>query len=237
MKMKTIVVPLVALMLVTILLMAGLMVMAGCGGGGTNSSPIANAGSNYSVQVGDIVSFSGTGTDADGSIAKYEWDFDGDGIYDWSSGTTGATTHIYGTAGTYVAVFRVTDNEGAVDTDTRTITVSQKTSTVDITGTWSGDWWRSDGGEEGTLIATLTQSASSLSGDMTFTSTTFSYSRDTTVSGSVQGNEVVFGIAIGGNGSTVTIAFEGTLTEDSNQMSGTYSMSTGYTGTWSVTRE
>ena len=59
---------------------------AGCGGGGTpeNSSPVANAGSNHSAQVGDIVSFSGTGTDADGSIVKYEWDFDGDGVYDYS---------------------------------------------------------------------------------------------------------------------------------------------------------
>ena len=62
--------------LVAILLMAGLMVMAGCGGGGTsddgetpNSPPFANAGSNHSAQVGDTVSFLGTGTDADGSIA------------------------------------------------------------------------------------------------------------------------------------------------------------------------
>ena len=115
---------------------------------------------------------------------------------------------------------------------------AQKTSIVaNITGIWSGDWLRSDGGEEGTLIATLTQSGSLLSGDMTFTSTTFSYSRDTTVSGSVEGNEVVFGTAIGGNGSTVTIDYEGTVAEDGDQMSGTYSMSTGWTGTWSVTRE
>jgi hypothetical protein len=69
---------------------------------------------------------------------------------------------------------------------------------------------------------------------MTFTSTTFSYSRDTTVSGSVQGNEVVFGTAIGGDGTTVTIDYEGTVAEDGDQMSGTYSMSTGYTGTWSA---
>jgi hypothetical protein len=111
---------------------------------------------------------------------------------------------------------------------------AQKTGAVDITGTWNGEWWRSDGGEEGTLIATLTQSGSLLSGDMTFTSTTFSYSRDTTVSGSVQGNEVVFGTAIGGNGTTVTIDYEGTVAGDGDQMSGTYSMSTGYTGTWSA---
>ena len=114
-------------------------------------------------------------------------------------------------------------------------TPSQKT--VDVTGMWSGDWWRSDGGEEGTLTSTLTQSGSSLSGNMTFTSTTFSYSKDTIVSGSVEGNEIVFGMAIGGNDKIVTIDFEGTISEDGNQMSGTYSMSTGYTGTWSVTRE
>lgn len=120
---------------------------------------------------------------------------------------------------------------------TAPITTTPSQKTIDVTGTWSGDWWRSDGGEEGTLAAALTQSGSSLSGNMTFTSTTFSYSKDTTVSGSVEGNEIVFGMAIGGNDSIVTIDFEGTISEDGNQMSGTYSMSTGYTGTWSVTRE
>ena len=100
-----------------------------------------------------------------------------------------------------------------------------------------GDWFRSDEGEEGTLTATLTQGGGSLSGDMNFTSTTFSYSQNTTISGSVEGNDVVFGMAIGGNGSEVTINFEGTVSEDGNQISGTYSMSTGYTGTWNVKRE
>jgi len=109
--------------------------------------------------------------------------------------------------------------------------------TLDVTGTWSGNWWRSDGDEEGTLITNLTQSGNSLDGDMTFTSTTFSYSQDTTVSGSVEGNDVVFGMAIGGNGSEVTIDYEGAVSEDGNQMSGTYTMSTGYSGTWDVTRE
>lgn len=60
-----------------------------------------------------------------GEITHWEWDFDGDGVYDWSSGTAGSMTHVYGAAGTYTAVLRVTDNEGAVDTDTRVISVSQ----------------------------------------------------------------------------------------------------------------
>ncbi|MFC1875329.1 hypothetical protein ACFLY3_04200 [Chloroflexota bacterium] len=109
--------------------------------------------------------------------------------------------------------------------------------TFNITGTWSGNWWRSDSGEEGTLIATLIQSGGSLNGDMTFTSTTFEYSQDTTISGTVEGSEVVFGMAISSNGETVTIDYEGTISEDGNQMSGTYYISTGWTGTWSVVRD
>jgi hypothetical protein len=217
-------------------------VLVGCGGGNTdgsetsNSLPVAIAGSDYSVQVGDSVPFTGIGTDTDGSITNYEWDFDGDGICDWSSKTTGSTNHVYGTTGTYTATLKVTDNAGGTDTDTCTITVSQQAIAHDVRGTWSGNWWRSDGGEEGTLIATLNQSGSVLTGDMTFTSTTYSYSRDTTVSGSVEGSYVVFGMAIGSNGETVTIDYNGTVSEDGNQMMGTYSMSTGYTGSWNVMR-
>jgi hypothetical protein len=113
--------------------------------------------------------------------------------------------------------------------------------TFDITGTWSGDWWRSDGKEEGTLIATVTPSGNTVTGYMTVTSTgtstTSPYSYDATISGTVVGSEVVFGMAISSNGATVTIDYEGTISEDGNQMSGTYHISTGYTGTWSVTRE
>lgn len=126
-----------------------------------------------------------------------------------------------------------------------TTTTEVGPQTVDITGTWRGDWWRSDECEEGILIATLVQIGGSLSGDMTFTSITFQpdninileYSQDTVVSGTVEGNVVVFGMAIGGVAETATIDYEGTVSEDGNHMSGTYSMSTGYTGTWSVRRE
>jgi hypothetical protein len=37
------------------------------------------------------VSFNGTGSDPGGSITKYEWDFNGDGVYDYMSTTTAAT--------------------------------------------------------------------------------------------------------------------------------------------------
>ncbi len=68
------------------------------------------------------VEFTGTGSDPDGSIVKYEWDFNGDGVFDWSSETTGETHHIYQDVGTYQAVFRVTDDNGYTGTDEVTIT-------------------------------------------------------------------------------------------------------------------
>ncbi|MBI4245208.1 MAG: PKD domain-containing protein [Planctomycetes bacterium] len=69
------------------------------------------------------VSFTGTGTD-DGSITKYEWDFDGNGVYDWSSNTGGNTVKAYSSAGTYTATLRVTDNDNLTGTASVTITVS-----------------------------------------------------------------------------------------------------------------
>ena len=87
--------------------------------------PMAIAGSDTAVEPGDSVQFSGAGTDEDGSIAKYEWDFDGDGVYEWSSSENGLSTYIYNNEGTVTAVLRVTDNDGFTATDSRVITVSK----------------------------------------------------------------------------------------------------------------
>ncbi len=67
------------------------------------------------------VSLTCSGTDPDGTIVLYEWDFDGDGVFDFSSPTTGNTTHTYTEVGIFVAVCRVTDNEGKT-TEARTTT-------------------------------------------------------------------------------------------------------------------
>jgi hypothetical protein len=87
--------------------------------------PMAIAGQDITVESNQIVQFSGTGTDDDGSIEKYEWDFEGDGVYDLSSGDNGRTTNVYNNEGTYTAVLRVTDNDGFTATDSRVITVSK----------------------------------------------------------------------------------------------------------------
>jgi PKD repeat protein len=62
------------------------------------------------------VNFTGSGTDSDGTITKFEWDFDGDGTFDFSSPTTGNTSHVFNSAGTFDSVFRVTDNDGLTAT-------------------------------------------------------------------------------------------------------------------------
>jgi PKD repeat protein len=57
-----------------------------------------------------------TSSDADGSVASYEWDF-GDGT-PVVSGAAATVDHTYAIAGTYTVSLVVTDNEGAVSAKT-----------------------------------------------------------------------------------------------------------------------
>ena len=70
------------------------------------------------------VSFNGTGTDADGTIVRYEWDFNGDGVFDASSPSTAATSFTYASPGIFTAALRVTDNDGNTGVDTVDLTVT-----------------------------------------------------------------------------------------------------------------
>lgn len=74
----------------------------------------------------ETVSFPGSGTDLDGSIALYEWDFDSNGVYDWSSASSGAATHAYSKHGCYFARLRVTDDTGYTATDQAMIRITPK---------------------------------------------------------------------------------------------------------------
>ncbi len=70
------------------------------------------------------VSFRGSGSDPGGSIVKYEWDFNGDGTYDFSSATSATTSFTFNSPGTFTVAFRVTDNEGKTGIDTIDITIN-----------------------------------------------------------------------------------------------------------------
>ena len=96
---------------------------------GPPGSPTATAaGSPTSGNSPLTVNFNGSATDPDNDIILYEWDFDGDGVYDWSSPTSGSTSHIYTTGGTHLAVFRATDSTGLNGIDQILITVNLQAS-------------------------------------------------------------------------------------------------------------
>jgi len=92
----------------------------GGGGGGGNDSPSADFAIDPSEPtVGDTVTFDASGsTDPDGSISSYQWDF-GDG----STGSGQTTSHTYGEAGDYTVTLTVTDDDGATDTLSGTVSV------------------------------------------------------------------------------------------------------------------
>ncbi|UCC93044.1 MAG: PKD domain-containing protein, partial [Thermoplasmata archaeon] len=89
-----------------------------------NQPPTADAGPDLTVEVGDPVTLVGTGTDPDGWIATFKWDFDGDNEYDWTSTSTGTVEHTYSEEGVYVARFLVIDNNNTAATDTAVINVT-----------------------------------------------------------------------------------------------------------------
>ena len=106
-----------------------------------NKEPISYAGYDQTVNTNDVIRFFGTARDIDGKIMKYEWDFDGDGTYDWESTTTGETTNVYYEKGTYHVKLRVTDNDGIPTTDICIINVMEQINnppTINLTFPYDG---------------------------------------------------------------------------------------------------
>jgi PKD repeat protein len=104
-----------------------------------NEPPVAEAGGPYSGDEDSAISFDASASsDIDGTITLYEWDWDNDGVYDES--TTSATiTHTWyddysGTVG-----LRVTDDDGATDTDIASVTVDNVAPTAEAGGPYNGD--------------------------------------------------------------------------------------------------
>jgi outer membrane protein assembly factor BamB len=59
-----------------------------------------------------------------GDIARYEWDWEGDGTYEEDTGADPMASHIYNNAGMYDATVRVTDDEGSTATADEAIIVT-----------------------------------------------------------------------------------------------------------------
>lgn len=102
-----------------------------------NHPPIAYPGNDQSITEGDRATLWARGYDIDGRIVKYEWDFNGDGNYDWSSNSSQKVMHRYGKTPPkgqryFNATLRVTDDRGAVSTATVKIKVSERRPWTDI---------------------------------------------------------------------------------------------------------
>jgi PKD repeat protein len=90
-------------------------------GGPANQPPVAVASASPASGAAPLaVAFNGTGSsDPDGSIASYAWTFD-----DGGTSSSAAPSHTYPSAGIFTATLTVTDNGGATNAATVTITVS-----------------------------------------------------------------------------------------------------------------
>jgi len=111
----------------------------------SSERPVADAGDDIAVFVGTNVTLTGFCYVPDGIIVLYEWDFDGDGRYDWSSNSSGFAFHTYPESGMYMAILRVTNDDAATTTDSLTVTVREKPHLSDLVITSStspseGDW-------------------------------------------------------------------------------------------------
>jgi large repetitive protein len=90
-----------------------------------NSAPQAGFTISPSSPLsGEAVTFNSTSEDADGAIAAYEWDLDGDGEHDDATGPV--ATAVYPLPGSRTARLRVTDEDGAASTVQETFTVGNR---------------------------------------------------------------------------------------------------------------
>lgn len=81
-------------------------------------------------------------SDSDGTIASYAWDF-GDAT---APGSGSQPSHSYATAGTYLVKLTVTDDDGATDSISQSVTVSGPLARDDFERTLSSGWGSADAG-------------------------------------------------------------------------------------------
>jgi len=74
------------------------------------------------ITAGQVVTFTSTSYDVDGSIVKEEWDLNNDGEFTW---TGHVVSKNFTQPGTYVVSLRVTDDDGTQDVESKTVVVNK----------------------------------------------------------------------------------------------------------------
>ena len=100
----------------------------------TNFAPTAHAGGPYqALTLATVVAQGGASSDSDGTIVSYVWNW-GDGS---PNGAGVSASHQYTNSGTYTVTLVVTDNAGATDTASTTVTISNRPPTAKAGGPYS----------------------------------------------------------------------------------------------------
>ena len=105
-------------------------------------------------------SFTGSGSDTDGTIASLSWVF-GDG----TSSTGAAVSHTYASAGTYSVTLTATDDDGATGSSSQNVTVTAPVVSVSLQGSRvsTGSRWNAS------VLVTVTQNGSPTSATVSWT--------------------------------------------------------------------
>jgi uncharacterized protein YkwD len=121
--------------------------------GPENQPPSANAGSNFTVQVGDAVNVAGQGNDIDGTISSWAWTWvSGVPVSLQNANTKTVSFTAPDTAGTIQLRLTVTDDDGASASDDIVVTVEEPGPVPNLAPTANaGSNFQVDQGEAVTL--------------------------------------------------------------------------------------
>jgi PKD repeat protein len=91
-----------------------------------NALPVCQPGPDLRATLAQPMDIDGTGSDADGTIVKWEWDLDGDGKYDLVSSANGKFRYTFSKVGVFPLVLRVTTADGVSAVGSRKVEVRKK---------------------------------------------------------------------------------------------------------------
>ena len=103
-------------------------------------------------------------SDSDGTIVKYDWDLDGNGSFETTTGATATHSHTYPNAATFNVGVKVTDNDGGTRTASRALVVTGDPSGGE-TGSGGGSGGEPTGSGTGTGSAGGTGAGAGSGGD------------------------------------------------------------------------